>query len=109
MAQETEVSSVWGRRDFRHKILAYNQLAESGRYKAVFNAQTFKVLTLTTSEERAANLKKMTEEAGGSRYWFTSFDRFDKRGGSFADVLTAQYGILLLEDAYAQYIDLLLA
>jgi hypothetical protein len=34
------------------------------------------VLTVTTGERRLANLKKITEEAGGkSRFWFTTFEQ----------------------------------
>ena len=87
LGNTTGVSSVWGRRDYRHKILAYNAFVHSGKYEALFEAKTMRVMTVTTSEERADYLKKLTEEAGGkARFWFTSFDRFDHTTG-FADPL----------------------
>jgi len=80
----TAKASVWGRRDYRHKILAYTAYINSGMYEARYGGKTMRVLTVTTTEERLKTLKKVTEDAGGkSRFWFTTFERIRN-----ADMLT---------------------
>lgn len=70
------VASVWGRRDWARKIRVYNVYLDSGLYTARYQAEKFRVLTITTSPRRLATLKKITEEVGGKhRFWFTTFDQ----------------------------------
>lgn len=48
------------------------------RYKAT---KPFRVLTVTTSDERLANMKRVTEEAGGQTwFWFSTFDAIREPG-----------------------------
>jgi len=76
MGTMTAIASVWGRRDYRHKILAYTAYYNSGKYEARYQAKTLKVLTVTTSEARLRTLRTVTEQAGGkNRFWFTTFER----------------------------------
>jgi hypothetical protein len=72
----TGFSSKSGRRDWAKKIRTYLAYHESGQFQERYQAQSFRVLTVTTGERRLENLKRITEEAGGkSRFWFTTFDR----------------------------------
>lgn len=59
---------------FRQKVRAYIAYRQSGRYRERYGAYAFRVLTVTTSERRMANLLRTTEaEGGGSMFWFTTF------------------------------------
>jgi hypothetical protein len=61
---------------FKAKVLAYNIYAEAGGAEKRFSTQNYRVLTVTLSEQRAWNLKEMTEKIGGeNRFWFTSLDQ----------------------------------
>lgn len=65
-----------GRRDWAKKIRTYLKYHEHGQFQQRYQANSFRVLTVTTGERRLANLKKITEEVGGkSRFWFTTFDQ----------------------------------
>ncbi len=65
-----------GRRDWAKKIRTYLTYHKSGQFQRCYQAKSFRVLTVTTGEQRLANLKRITEEAGGaSRFWFTTFER----------------------------------
>lgn len=67
-------SSVVGRRDWAQKVQTYLAYYETGGYQARYESTSLRVLTVTTSQERLAHLKSVTEEAGGrSRFWFTTF------------------------------------
>ncbi len=79
---ETDLRTVTGlstksaNRDWSKKIQAYLSYHSSGLFQARYNTNSFRVLTVTTGEKRLANLKRITEEAGGkSRFWFTTFDQ----------------------------------
>jgi hypothetical protein len=62
-------------RCFRQKVRAYIAYRQSGRYRERYGAYAFRVLTITTSERRMANLRRATEaEGGGSMFWFTTLD-----------------------------------
>ena len=50
-------------------------LLPSGQYQASYRARSLRVLTVTTSQKRLANLKATTEQAGGGvMFWFTTLD-----------------------------------
>lgn len=67
-----------GRRDWARKIRVYQAYYADGRFQQRYQSRAFRVLTITTSETRLKNLKKITEEKGGSRhFWFTTFDRIN--------------------------------
>lgn len=61
---------------FKTKILAYQGYYQSGAYQRRYNTRSLRVLTVTLSETRAANLLRVTEAAGGKqRYWFTLLEQ----------------------------------
>lgn len=63
--------STWER-----KIRLYRAYYNSGAYRQEFGTEAMVVLTITTSETRLRNLKRITEEAGGKgRFWFTTIDK----------------------------------
>jgi hypothetical protein len=58
------------------KVRAYMAYYRSGQYHARYGTRSLRVLTVTTSQKRLANLKASTEQAGGGpMFWFTTFDR----------------------------------
>jgi hypothetical protein len=63
-----------GRRDFARKIRVYIEYHRSGAYEKRDGGKGLRVLTITTSEARLSNLKRITEDAAGgrSRFWFTT-------------------------------------
>jgi hypothetical protein len=70
------LSTKSGRRDWAKKIRSYLAYHESRQFQERYHVSSFRVLTVTTGERRLANLKKITEEAGGkSRFWFTTFEQ----------------------------------
>lgn len=80
-----------GYNDWVRKVLKYREYAKrGGAYQTRYQTSSVAVLTITLSEERVANLKKITEEVGGKhRYWFTSIDRiFARKGEPLTKVLT---------------------
>ena len=61
---------------FRPQVEVYQAYTASGQYQARYSKTSLRVLVITTSARRLANLKVTTREAGGDRkYWFTTFDR----------------------------------
>ncbi len=72
----TGEASQWGRRDWARKIRAYLAYFRSGKYQERYHAKGLRVLTVTTGERRLANLKQVTEKAGGKKlFWFTTEDK----------------------------------
>ena len=58
------------------KIRAYIEYYRSGKYQARYGTRSLRVLTVTTGDQRVANLKASTEKAGGGQtFWFTTMDR----------------------------------
>jgi hypothetical protein len=51
---------------------AYAAYVASGAYTARYGSRGLRILTVTTSPGRLANLKRIAEEAGKSRFWFTT-------------------------------------
>lgn len=81
----TGEASDWGRRDWARKVRAYLEYYRSGLYEKRYETQGLRILTVTTGERRLANLREITEKAGGkARFWFTTFDQV-----SAASVLTS--------------------
>ena len=78
-ATETGISSDEARRTWTRKIRLYLEYYRGGKeshYYARYGTFTGRGLTVTTSERRLANLKHLTEQAGGKqRFWFTTFER----------------------------------
>lgn len=75
-ATTTGQASVWGRRDWTRRVLAYQAYHHSGMYQARFASDGFRVLTVTVGQTRGENLKRITEEAGGrARFWFTTVEK----------------------------------
>ncbi len=79
---ETDLGTVagqrshWWERDWSRKVRAYLVYYTSGLYTKRYNTHGWRVLTVTISERRLANMKAVTEKVGGkSRFWFTTFDR----------------------------------
>jgi hypothetical protein len=57
---------------FKQKIFAYMQYYKTGKYQNRFQTKSLRILTVTTSQARADNLKVATESAKGKqRFWFT--------------------------------------
>jgi len=77
-ATETGVSAKW--RDWTGKIHLYLAYYGSGRYQAKYHTSDMRVLTVTTSEERAENLRAATAKAGGKgRFWFATLPQVTSR------------------------------
>jgi hypothetical protein len=56
---------------FKTKILAYQAYTTSGQYQHRYGTTSLRVLTVAPGPKRLANLKRVTEDAGGGRiYWF---------------------------------------
>lgn len=78
-------AASWLSRDWSRKVRAYLEYHRSGTYQKRYHTSDMRILTITTSEKRLANLKRITEKAGGkARFWFTTFERIKHE-----DVLTA--------------------
>jgi hypothetical protein len=60
---------------WKTRILAYKAYIESGKYEERYQTKSLRILTVTTTSQRMANLTTTTEKAGGGRFfWFTTFD-----------------------------------
>jgi hypothetical protein len=72
---EASVSNQ-SQRDWAHKVQAYVAYYHSEAHKQRYGSTAGRVITITTGEKRAANLKAITERAGGrARFWFTTFEQ----------------------------------
>jgi hypothetical protein len=76
-ATETVFSSNESRYTCERKFKSYLEyFKRGGYYEKRYKTYKGRVLTITTSEKRLANLKRVAEEAGGmQRFWFTIFDK----------------------------------
>lgn len=75
MRTVTGEASMWGRRDWARKVKVFLEYYRSGAYQKRYKTADMRVLTITTGEKRLANLKRITEAAGGkARFWFTTFE-----------------------------------
>lgn len=67
----TTTSERW-----RTRVLAYLRYVETSMYQDRYHTTSLRILTVTTTPERVANLKKVTEKAGGGKmFWFTTLDQ----------------------------------
>ena len=72
---EVDRATITNKR-WMQRVRAYDAYYRSGRYETRYQTRSLRVLTVTTGEERLANLKKATEKAGGGMmYRFTTFNR----------------------------------
>ncbi len=61
---------------WKTRVLGYKAYTESGKYQERYHTTSLRILTVTTTAERLVNLKKTTEQAGGSKvFWFTTIDQ----------------------------------
>jgi len=74
--------SRWGGKDWTRKVRAYIAYftpqtdGQPSLYTQRFGTSKLRVLTITTGPTRLANLKRLTEQAGGrKRFWFTTFEQ----------------------------------
>ncbi len=59
---------------FTPQVIVYNRYTESGQYSQAFQAQSLRILIVTSSPRRLQTLKAAVNEVGGDRkYWFTTF------------------------------------
>lgn len=73
LASEVVVARTLQRTSWQRKIRAYQAYYNSDSIVAQYRSNRIRVLTVTTSPERLANLKSVTVEEGGQgRYWFTT-------------------------------------
>lgn len=60
------------------KVKAYVRFRAAGLSQEHYGTENFRVLTVTTSQQRLQNLKGATEAAGGKFYfWFTTQEQVD--------------------------------
>ncbi len=77
---EVDRSTVSNKR-WMQKVRAYNAYYQTGRYRAKYGTNSLRILTVTPSEIRLANLKSSTERAGGGKmFWFTRFAEACREG-----------------------------
>lgn len=70
---EVDLGTETNRR-YQQKVKAYIVYRQSRMYTTRYGAYAFRVLTLTTSARRLANLLRVTKaEGGGSMFWFATF------------------------------------
>jgi Replication-relaxation len=86
-ATETGKANGELKRDWARKIACYLEYYRAEHFQERYHSQGMVVLTITTSEKRLANLKRITEETSGrERFWFTTFERLRAPD---TDILTA--------------------
>ena len=94
MGTTTGMYAKYGRRDFARKVHIYLEYYRSGRYQTRYSTRSMRVLTITTSDKRLANLKAVTEKVGGrGRFWFTTFERV-READALADPIWSKAGSL---------------
>ena len=72
---EIDRGTVSSRR-WRERIQAYLRYVGCGKYATRFGTRSLRVLTVATGERRVANLKRVTEDAGGrALFWFTTLEK----------------------------------
>lgn len=74
-------------RRWRDKIRGYVEYVKSGKYQARFKTEALRVLTVTTSKERLANLLKTTQSVENAYFFlFTTFDQIKSKNIIFQPV-----------------------
>ena len=75
MGTVTGRSDNYSRRTFSRKIRGYIAYGSSDQYKERYQAESMRLLTVTTGKKRMENLISVTESVGGGElFWFTTFD-----------------------------------
>ena len=78
----TGESALSNKRDWKRRIRGYLEYYASGQYQSRYQTRSLRVLVVTTGEKRLANLKAITEKAGGrSRFWYATFQRLQAGDG----------------------------
>lgn len=58
---------------WKMRVRAYKTYIERGKYQERYHTNSLRILTVTTGDSRRDNLRKTTEQAGGSSlFWFTT-------------------------------------
>lgn len=76
----TNESRNYRSRDFARKIRGYLAYYSSGHYQEKYTAELMTILTVTVSQKRMVNMKKVVERidvGNGDHFWFTTFDRIE--------------------------------
>ena len=71
----TEALAVW-----QQKTACYLQLAISGEFLKRFRQPQFRVLVVTSSERRLANIRTTIAKSTNKIFWFTTFDDINRDG-----------------------------
>lgn len=71
----TEDRSVW-----QKKFQFYLQLAISGQFERMFGQPRFRVLAITTTERRVANIRTAAAKLTDKVFWFSSFETISRDG-----------------------------
>lgn len=106
---EAKQSSI-SQRDWGHRIQAYNAYFRSEAYSKRYGSVAGKpaparVLTITTGEKRAQNLREITERTDGrARFWFSTFDKVNPETMLTAPIWTVASweGVYSLTDSKQQ-------
>jgi hypothetical protein len=78
-------------RRFALKVRAYKEYLKKEKYREMFGKESFKVLVVTTTEQRMENLMKTAKEAGDkTMFWFTDFSQYRQDGELLPEQLMAR-------------------
>ena len=86
-------------RRWRDKIKGYVEYVKSGKYQARFKTEALRVLTISTSKERVANLIKTTQSVENAYFFlFATFEQIKDRNIIFKPVwkTTGKEGLISL-------------
>jgi hypothetical protein len=76
MGTVTIQPTVWEKRGWNRKVRAFLAYYASGKFQQRYGNKAFRVLCITTSQQRLENLKATTEKAkGGQMFWFSTFEK----------------------------------
>lgn len=85
---EIDLGTESVQRRFRDKIQTYRNYVRSGQFLERFGQRRFRVLTVTTSEQRIRNLARIAEEHNaGQAFWFTTRDELLAGADFLADAV----------------------
>jgi len=80
-------------RRWRDKIRGYVEYVKSGKYTARFKTEALRVLTISTSKERMANLIKTTQSVENAYFFlFTTFDQIKDKNIIFEPIWKSMEG-----------------
>jgi len=86
---------------FKRKVEAYFAYDVSGRYTERYKSQRFRVLVITKTSERLANLKATTAQVAQRYFWFAVLSDFSCEGPlqSVWETISREGRTVLLEEA----------